>query len=452
MRNFLLAIILLSACTDKAEPEPVVINEAPVANAGNDQIISADDGAILDGGGSYDPDGDALTYHWEFDSTPSGSTVDSMENPFPGNHGSFPSTTFNPDLAGTYVIGLTVTDPGGLSSDEDFVLVTVEKGGLPLAIAGEDMNGTAGDSFTLDGSASYDPLGRTLSYAWTMSSTPGGSGVTGFDDATSAAPSFVSDVGGTYVASLIVNNGISSSAPDTTVIRVKGISPQPPVADAGEDILDAYDCTIISLDGTASYDPNDDLLTYLWSVQQKPSGSVVTDASFSDRTGATTEFWADIAGDYELSLVVNDGSAWSTPDLILVTATERTENTAPEISAGSPKSLAAGDATCIESGYVYACDDCESLTADLGDDATAVDADLDPLLYEWTVLSGSAAIADPTALITTVELTGAAPTEPTACEDNLYEFQLTATDCTGASTTSTVNYTVTCCGLIEESK
>jgi ABC-type phosphate/phosphonate transport system substrate-binding protein len=34
-----------------------------------------------------------------------------------------------------------------------------------------------------------------------------------------------------------------------------------------------------------------------------------------------------------------------------------------------------------------------------------------------------------------------------ACESVLFEFQLTATDCTGATSTDIVSYTVSCCGV-----
>ncbi len=39
-------------------------NEAPVANAGNTQFVSTGERVILNGLGSYDPDGGSLQYHW----------------------------------------------------------------------------------------------------------------------------------------------------------------------------------------------------------------------------------------------------------------------------------------------------------------------------------------------------------------------------------------------------
>ena len=55
-----------------------------------------------------------------------------------------------------------------------------------------------------------------------------------------------------------------------------------PIADAGEDMLDEFDCTDIQLDGSGSIDPNGDTLEYLCAIQSKPSTSVVNNDSFSD--------------------------------------------------------------------------------------------------------------------------------------------------------------------------
>jgi len=70
----------------------------PAADAGGDQTALAGEQVELDGSGSSDPDGDALTYHWSFVSFPDGSSP-VLSDP----DGSMP--TFTADLPGIYVIG-----------------------------------------------------------------------------------------------------------------------------------------------------------------------------------------------------------------------------------------------------------------------------------------------------------------------------------------------------------
>jgi len=441
-------VLLLAACS---KPEQAVkkINNPPVADAGANISQTADRPVNLEGGGSFDPDGDAIVYSWSFDTVPSGSAL-GLDTVFPGNGTTSPSSQFDADVPGTYIVGLTVQDAKGASSQPSYVVVQVMEGSSPVANAGPDAASNLSDgAVSLDGSGSYDPLGRDLSYSWNFESIPTASAVTTFTDGATAAPGFTPDIGGRYVVSLTVNNGFVNSAPDTTVVLVEGSDCAPDVS-AGDD-LSAEDCTTVQLDGSGTYDcdPGDtpESLQYYWELQTKPANSTATTASISDRNAVSPTFYPDVAGTYTLSLTAFDGEHWGPPDTVTVTASERTFNSPPQVSAGATKVEAAGNAACEESGYVYACDECDSLTLALGDDATATDADGDPLTYAWTVLDGDATIEDPTSLSTTVRLDGAEPTEPSACEDTTYSFQLTVTDCTGAEVSSTVTYTASCCGI-----
>lgn len=424
------ALLLLLGCTE-TEQKIETINNPPVADAGANISQTADRPVKLEGGGSFDPDGDAIAYTWTFDTVPTASAVSDAVTVLPGNGTTSPTTQFNADVPGTYIVGLTVQDDKGATSEPSYVVVQVIEGSAPVAHAGADIASTLdAGGLTLDGSGSYDPLGRDLTYTWAFESVPTASALTGLTGDTTTAPTFTPDIGGRYVVSLRVNNGFVDSAPDTAVVLIEGNDCAPDV-DAGEDQA-AEDCTVIQLDGSGTYDcdPGDtpESLQYYWELQTKPADSAASTASISDRNAVSPTFYADVAGTYELSLTAFDGENWGAPAVITVTASERAFNSPPQVSAGAAKSEAAGTADCEESGYTYACDECASLTIDLGDDATATDADGDPLVYEWTVLDGDATIADPTSLSTTVRLEGAEPTEPSACEDTTYEFQLKVTD------------------------
>jgi len=421
-------------------------NRKPIAEAGASFSYTADSAVPLSGAGSSDPDGDALTYHWSFDYAPPTSSLSTRESPFAANHTpEAVSSSFMPDAVGTWVVKLTVTDARGLESDPDYVIVSVEAPeNLPVANAGTDQLVDIGGSVSLDGSRSYDPLGRTLTYAWTLVDKPASSALGALTGATTQTPSFTPDFKGVYVVSLVVNNGLAPSNADAVAVTVLG-NDGAPVANAGVD-ADAEDCTTIALDCSASADPESDPLRYAWELQSKPTGSTVTTASLSDRSGVRPTFYADVAGTYTWSCAVNDGSTWSVPDLVDVRAADRRANTRPTVVAGSDQTVDGGSASCTPSGYTYECESCADQTVTLGAGASATDADGDPLTTRWTVVSGNATIANPDQLTTTALLEDAEPTEPSACEGNDYVFELAATDCTGATTTSTVRVTVNCCG------
>ncbi|WP_299596080.1 PKD domain-containing protein [uncultured Microbulbifer sp.] len=129
-----------------------------------------------------------------------------------------------------------------------------------------------------------------------------------------------------------------------------------PVANAGSDSVVALGSTV-TLDGSSSTDSDGDALTYQWSFLSLPSGS---SAEFNDSTVESPSFIADQVGTYEIQLVVNDGSASSTPDTVIVKT-----NTPPraEISADKNKYLV-------------------NSTVQLYGEMSA-DADDDSLSFEW---------------------------------------------------------------------
>ncbi|MGI9135135.1 MAG: PKD domain-containing protein, partial [Rhodoferax sp.] len=105
----------------------------------------------------------------------------------------------------------------------------------PVANAGSAQSVTLGTKVTLDGSASSDANGDSLSYAWTLSAKPSGSSAS-LASASTVKPTFTPDVAGTYVASLVVNDGqLSSSASTVTVTAVQAVVALTyPVVDSGQ--------------------------------------------------------------------------------------------------------------------------------------------------------------------------------------------------------------------------
>ncbi|MEW6220292.1 MAG: thrombospondin type 3 repeat-containing protein [Thermodesulfobacteriota bacterium] len=94
-------------------------------------------------------------------------------------------------------------------------------GHAPVANAGSDQTGYAGEAVVLDGSGSSDQDGDyPLTFSWEFISKPAGSATT-IVGSGSVNPSFIPDVAGDYVAQLIVvDNRGSVSAPDEVFAHV----------------------------------------------------------------------------------------------------------------------------------------------------------------------------------------------------------------------------------------
>lgn len=89
----------------------------------------------------------------------------------------------------------------------------------------------------------------------------------------------------------------------------------PPLANCGEDQLKIITETV-QLDGSLSSDPDGDDITYLWSIVDKPSESV---AELCNATAVDPSFIADVAGNYMIQLVTNDGTVDSDPCQVTIT-------------------------------------------------------------------------------------------------------------------------------------
>jgi VCBS repeat-containing protein len=111
------------------------------------------------------------------------------------------------------------------------------------------------------------------------------------------------------------NDGLSDSNESTVTITVTPLN-DPPVANAGIDQSLAASTTV-QLDGSGSNDLDGTPLTFQWTLTQTPVGSA---AVLSNPTAETPTFVADLAGTYEVTLVVNDGAVDSSADFVTITA------------------------------------------------------------------------------------------------------------------------------------
>jgi hypothetical protein len=282
-------------------------NRVPVVDAGPDQSITLGAVATIAATAS-DPDGDPLTYAWIVASRPQGSTASLSAT-------NVPSVSITPDIAGAYVLELTVSDGRG-GQAIDSVRVTASAAGMnraPIADAGFDLNGTETIPISLEGTGSSDPDGDPLTYSWTFVSRPEGS-TASIIAASAASASFTPDVEGVYVVQLEVSDGEFSST-DTATITV-GPFNAPPVGT----LTISGSAQIFAGEGvtaTAAFtDADGDPLDLTWSLDA-PDGSSATLALSGDETMAT--FTADVPGDYAVSVSVTDGGK-TTEQEVTVTA------------------------------------------------------------------------------------------------------------------------------------
>lgn len=315
---------ILSACGgggDSSDAKPIVdpislspvINAKPSANPGADQQVFVGAAVIMDGGASSDGNGDILTYKWSLISIPAGSIATLSSN-------ASVRSGFSADVAGVYTVALVVNDGKADSLPENITIVAVSNAGVPnvgiVANGGPNQNVAIGSAVNLDGSLSSDSKGRVIAYNWTLIAKPAGS-IASISASTAKKATFIADVAGLYSVSFYVASGNDKSLPTTIFVTASphgGVANLAPIANAGWD-QNALTGSVIALDGSLSADANGDSLSYLWSIESKPALSA---AVLSIPTSKTPKFTADVAGAYELALVVNDGKLDSKKDVISI--------------------------------------------------------------------------------------------------------------------------------------
>lgn len=179
-----------------------------------------------------------------------------------------------------------------------------------------------------------------------------------------------------------------------------------PVADAGTSQTATVN-SLADLDGSASYDPDHNYpLTYRWQFIAVPAGSI---AVLSGDQESAASFVVDLAGDYQIELIVTD-SLGATSDPAVVTIS--TINSAPIADAGP-------DQRFTQAG-----------TEIFLDGSKSFDLDGDTLEYAWVLSAKPAASA--------AELAGAASVHPSFAADLLgtYTVELVVSDPSGATSTT----------------
>jgi hypothetical protein len=288
-------------------PDAVMIASAtPVARNNGSNSLTASVGytIVLDGSGSQDPEGGAITRAWQLTSRPSSSATQLSQ-------GSGPSTQFTVDVLGTYVVRLTVTDPSGASAfytttvnvNNNRPTANIASNATPVALpSGPTVRVPLNTVLTLRGSGSTDADGDPLTYNWSLELRPQGS-IAGLSAPNSEVTQFTPDSAGNYIVRLRVSDPSGAFSQREFNIAVGNYAP---VAVIDKHRVTALVGAQVNATAALSFDDDGDSLTYSWAIDARPVNSTATIATPS---AAAISFSPDLPGLYALSVTVNDGGA-----------------------------------------------------------------------------------------------------------------------------------------------
>jgi len=296
----------------------------------------------FDATSSFDPDNQALTYHWDFgDGTVSDEAV----------------VTHRFEQGGDFNVILSVQDNSGLECDTAVTSQVVSVNTPPVASLTGPGKACTSQVVTFDASGTVDNTPDQITYNWD------------FGDGTSAEGAQVTksfDKGGTYNIQLVVDDNAGTTCSTDSAGKLITINTNP-VANAGKDIdfcLQHNRDYRVSFDGSGSTDIDGDSLTYNW--------------DFGDGTGDSGVNVTHVyprGGEYVATLSIDDGFGSvcsSHTDTVKVTL-----NKAPVAVAGDNITVCQGNEALFDgSGSIGEEGENLTYTWDFGDGTTEVGAKL----------------------------------------------------------------------------
>ncbi|ABS27636.1 PKD domain-containing protein [Anaeromyxobacter sp. Fw109-5] len=273
-------------------------NSAPVVDLGADREIPYSRTAALTATVS-DPDAtDTLVYGWTLVAAPPGSTA-TISNPTAA------SPTFVPNVPGAYHLRLVVTDGpttqrSRLQGSDEVTLVAVNH--PPLADPGAGSSHASRNVLQPLVAQVSDPDLDPLTCTWKISSPGHAEEIRRGPEACAGtfASDFTPDLEETWTATLVVTDGVNT----TTVSAAYACVNDPPVASAGPARAGNLGGGPVPIQGSATDVNGDTAFEYLWSFDQVPAGSKVTDTPLP--ATAAVSFTPDVLGQYVLRLRVSD--------------------------------------------------------------------------------------------------------------------------------------------------
>ena len=262
----------------------------------------------LDATQGLDTYNENMTFEWKLTSKPDGSNAAL-------NASKAISPYFTPDVVGDYTFELESAVSGTSSTTKQTIEVTDASQNVapiidiatPPSVALTKSIEIPSNAVDLDG----DVLTYQVGNFYQNQTECDNDKLTG---STTSTAVLLSNTAGDYKLKLTVSDGYESVSQEVTVsYSAENVAP---VANAGgAKSLEIRETA--TLDGSGSYDGNEDAITYTWKLLSKPENST---AELSDSTVAKPDFTPDQVGDYLFSLTVNDGEFTSEADMVRLSA------------------------------------------------------------------------------------------------------------------------------------
>ena len=184
----------------------------------------------------------------------------------------------------------------------------------PVANAGSDITVTMlHDSVVLNGSASYDEDGNIVEYLWSKISGPSAFTIINSQSIKVTLKYFTV---GVYQFELKVTDNGGLHVADTVRVTVEatGTNNHSPIADAGQDRTITLPNNTVILDGSLSFDPDNNITVYQWSKISGPLSFNIANPS-----EIQTQVTSLVEGTYQFELKVTDAGGLLAKDTIQVT-------------------------------------------------------------------------------------------------------------------------------------
>ncbi|RLB37471.1 MAG: hypothetical protein DRH20_07690, partial [Deltaproteobacteria bacterium] len=293
-------------------------NQPPVALMGYSGVMATGQNLAFNGLSSYDPEGHALSYQWDFGD---------------GHTASAPEADHAFSAEGDFTVSLTVTDDKGQSDTTTRMIHVISPTAIPLAHIAVSGEHVVGETLVFDGGGSTAPAGRSIvSYEWDF-----GDG----QSATGVQASHTYDQAGQYDASLRVTDDEGASSVAHLYVRIFATANHDPCLSV---TYQSQGVTGKDVRFTASgTDPDGDLLTYTWDFGDGQTG-----------VGAAVSHSYNTTGLYDVSVTASDGRGGEAALVFQVEIVAApVSNVAPVAVPGGPYQGRIGEEISMDGSFSY---------------------------------------------------------------------------------------------------